>query len=74
MLVLSRKKNQTIRIGDDIILKVIDVSGGIVRLGFEAPDDVSILRSELIPGHDERTSQTDALKDCQPVLSLYDER
>ena len=74
MLVLSRKKNQTIRIGDDIILTVIDVRGGIVRLGFEAPDDVSILRSELIAGHDERTSQSDALKDCQPVISLYDER
>ena len=74
MLVLSRKKNQTIRIGDEIILKVIDVRGGIVRLGFEAPDDVSILRSELIPGHDDHPAQSDPLSDCQPVLSLFDER
>ena len=70
MLVLSRKKNQTIRIGDEIIVKVIDVRGGVVRLGFEAPADVSIMRSELIPGHDDG----ETLTECPPVLSLTDDR
>jgi len=50
MLVLSRKKNEAIRIGDQVILKVIEIRGNTVRLGIEAPDDVAIIRSELIPG------------------------
>ncbi len=47
MLVLSRKVDGEIRIGDDIIIKVIDVRGRSVRLGIEAPAEVRILRSEL---------------------------
>lgn len=47
MLVLSRKKDQVLRIGDEVILKVIEVRGGVVRLGIDAPDHVSILRGEL---------------------------
>ena len=74
MLVLSRKKNQTIRIGDEIIVKVIDVRGGVVRLGFEAPADVSIMRSELIPGHDDHSAQSDPLRDSQLILSVFDEQ
>ena len=53
MLVLSRKKNQIIRIGDEIILKVIETKGGVVKLGIEAPNHVAILRGELIPGAEE---------------------
>ncbi len=47
MLVLSRKKNQVLRIGDEVILKVIEVRGGVVRLGIDAPNHISILRGEL---------------------------
>ena len=50
MLVLSRKKSESIRIGDEIRIKVIDVRGKTVRIGIEAPDHVSILRAELVPG------------------------
>jgi carbon storage regulator len=50
MLVLTRKKSEAIRIGDDITIKVIDVRGKTVRLGIEAPGHVSILRAELVPG------------------------
>ena len=50
MLVLSRKKSESIRIGDEIRIKVIDVRGKTVRIGFEAPDHVSILRAELLSG------------------------
>lgn len=48
MLVLSRKENQRIQIGDDIVLTVVQVKGGIVRLGIEAPAEVPVLRTELI--------------------------
>lgn len=47
MLVLSRKQNQTLRIGDDIELKVLEVRGGVVRLGINAPNSIPVLRGEL---------------------------
>jgi carbon storage regulator len=47
MLVLARKKNEVIRIGNDIVITVLDVRGSTVRLGFDAPRDVTILRGEL---------------------------
>lgn len=47
MLVLSRKSNESIRIGDEITIKVISVRGGRVRIGIDAPEDVIIRRSEL---------------------------
>lgn len=47
MLVLSRKKNQVLRIGDEVTLKVLEIRGGVVRIGIEAPDHVNILRGEL---------------------------
>ena len=48
MLVLSRKADESIVIGDDIIIKVISIEKGIVKLGISAPKDISIVRSELL--------------------------
>ncbi len=47
MLVLSRKRQETIVIDGRIKVTIIQVRGNQVRLGVEAPQDVSILRSEL---------------------------
>lgn len=47
MLVLARKVGESIHIGDSITLVVVEVCGGKVRLGFEAPDTVGISRAEL---------------------------
>ncbi|OAI55166.1 hypothetical protein AYO44_00175 [Planctomycetaceae bacterium SCGC AG-212-F19] len=47
MLVLSRKIGEQIIIGNDIRVTVVDVKGGRVKLGIEAPTDVGIFRSEL---------------------------
>ncbi len=47
MLVLSRKLNQKVQIGDDIVVTVVKVKGNVIRLGIEAPKDVRVLRSEL---------------------------
>ena len=47
MLVLSRKAGETIRVGSDITLTIIQVNGEMVRVGIEAPKDVVILRGEL---------------------------
>lgn len=47
MLVLSRAKNETIRIGDDITITVYRIGPKEVRLGIEAPKDMPIVRTEL---------------------------
>lgn len=47
MLVLSRKANEKILIGDNIEITVVAVSGDNVRIGIKAPKDVKILRSEV---------------------------
>jgi carbon storage regulator len=48
MLVLSRKLGQSIIIGDDIVITVIEMSRGVIRLAISAPRDVTILREELL--------------------------
>jgi carbon storage regulator CsrA len=47
MLVLTRKKLQTIHIGEHIVVKVIQTGRKSVKIGIEAPGNVSVLRSEL---------------------------
>ncbi|ANV97633.1 carbon storage regulator [Helicobacter enhydrae] len=47
MLILSRKSEESIVIGENIVIKVISIDKGSVRLGFEAPPQMLILRSEL---------------------------
>ncbi|WP_078378894.1 carbon storage regulator CsrA [Sutcliffiella halmapala] len=47
MLVLTRKTEEAIKIGDDIEIKVIAVSGDQVKLGIEAPKHVEIHRKEI---------------------------
>jgi len=47
MLVLSRKSNQEIMIGDDIQITVLQVKGNTIRLGIQAPSDVRIMRGEI---------------------------
>jgi len=47
MLVLSRKKNESIIINDNITVTVIEIRGDKVRLGIEAPKDVSVHRREV---------------------------
>lgn len=48
MLVLSRTVDQVIRIGDDIRIVVCRVKGQNVRIGVEAPDDLLVIREELL--------------------------
>lgn len=49
MLVLTRKLMEKLYIGDDICVTVVRLEGGQVRLGIEAPREVSVVRAELVP-------------------------
>jgi carbon storage regulator len=47
MLVLSRRENEQIKLGDSIVVTVVKLAGDRVRLGINAPSDVLVLRGEL---------------------------
>jgi carbon storage regulator len=47
MLILSRKKDQSIMIGDNIEVKIIDIQGDQVRLGINAPKNIAVHRKEI---------------------------
>lgn len=49
MLVLSRKPGEQILVGDNITITVVEVRGNRVKLGFQAPRSVGVVRSELEP-------------------------
>ncbi len=47
MLILTRKKDEAIRLGEDIRIVLVQIKGGQVRLGIECPPDMRVLREEL---------------------------
>ena len=53
MLVLARKLGEKIYVGKDIVLTVVEIDRDRIRLGIDAPREVSVLRAELLPEDDE---------------------
>lgn len=47
MLVLSRKRDESIMIGDDVVITIVDIRGDKVRLGIEAPQAIPVHRQEV---------------------------
>ena len=47
MLVLSRHRDESIMIGDDVVVTIIDIRGDRVRLGIDAPQDIPVHRQEV---------------------------
>jgi carbon storage regulator len=63
VLVLSRRANQSIVIGPNIVVRVLDIRGDQVRIGVEAPRDVAVHREEVaaeIRRSNQEASQVDA--------------
>ena len=56
MLILTRKRNEAIRINDDITIVVVEIRGDKVRLGVVAPKDVPVHRQEVNRIHRAKTS------------------
>ena len=48
MLVLTRKAEEKIKIGDNIVVSILSVEGGVVKIGIDAPREVKILRMEVL--------------------------
>ncbi len=49
MLVLSRKLGQRFQIGQDVRITIVKIDRNSVRIGIEAPDDVTVYREEILP-------------------------
>ncbi|MBT3890383.1 MAG: carbon storage regulator CsrA [Planctomycetaceae bacterium] len=64
MLVLSRKKNESIVINNDITIVVVDIRGDKVRLGVEAPKEIPVHRREVYDAI--QKNEQSAKKDTQP--------
>ena len=47
MLVLSRHRDESIMIGDDVVITVVDIRGDKVRLGIDAPQEIPVHRQEV---------------------------
>lgn len=63
MLVLARKIDESIIIGDDIVIKIISIDKGVVKLGIEAPTHLTIIRDELL--RDVKDSNIASSKDIE---------
>ena len=58
MLVLSRKLGQRFQIGDDVKVTIVKIDRNSVRIGIEAPGDVTIYREEIVPTEARTESKT----------------
>lgn len=74
MLVLTRRQNEEIVIGDNIVIRVLRTGSGSVKIGVEAPEGVGIRRGELRPREDRpRVERTVELRPIAASLRLVAE-
>ena len=75
MLVLNRKKGESIIISDDIVVQIIDIQGDNIKLGIDAPREVSVLRKELydeiIKANQEASQNFTELKDVMKKVNQF---
>ena len=50
MLILTRRPRQTVKIGKDVVVTVLEIRGTQVRIGVDAPRTTTVLRQEIAPG------------------------
>src|SRR5207302_10824735 len=71
MLVLTRKLMEKLFIGDDICVTVVRLEGGQVRLGIDAPREVSVVRAELVPERSSGRSRTVGTGGTPPPMHTH---
>lgn len=71
MLVLSRRAGESVVIGDDVTISILEVRGDVVRVGIDAPRSVAVHRAELLEALEESNKQA-ASPSEETVASLSD--
>lgn len=70
MLILSRKTDQQIKIGENITITIIDIKGDQVKIGVEAPKDVKVFRQEVFNAiRNENTAASDVNNDIVDTIN-----
>jgi len=69
MLILSRKVDEKIVIGDDISVSIVEIRGDQVRIGVDAPKNVKVFRKEVF---DAIKAENQAAAESRPVLPIVD--
>jgi cytosine deaminase len=69
MLVLARQKDQSIVIGDDVVITVVDIRGDKVRLGINAPREVSVHRKEIYDLVKQKNQAASSAPSTSPALT-----
>lgn len=64
MLVLTRRLRERILIGDDIVVEVVDINGGKIQIGIDAPRDISVDREEI--AHAKRADRIPGRREPEP--------
>lgn len=72
MLVLSRKVGERIKIGKDIVVDILKIEGNTIRIGIDAPKDLTILRMEVFEKIQEenRQSASRGIEDLSDAIAL----
>ncbi|DAB32884.1 MAG: carbon storage regulator [Sulfurospirillum sp.] len=70
MLILSRKIGEAIVLDEKVTVRVIDISKGVVKLGFDAPSDMLILREELEEEVKKANQQANQVIDTDTLKNL----
>ena len=72
MLILSRKIDEKIKIGDDITITLIDVHGDQVKIGVEAPKNVKVFRQEVFDAiqNENKAAVADTSGDAKAIIVL----
>lgn len=73
MLILSRKIGQSIYIGDDIKIKVLEFNGKQIKLGLTVPDDIAVYREEIYAkiANENALAQETSKQDISAVAKLW---
>jgi carbon storage regulator len=70
MLVLTRKLMEKLYIGDNVCVTVVRLEGGQVRLGIDAPREVSVVRAELIDGRQDGPREDAKVSGTPPPMAI----
>jgi len=69
MLVLSRQRDESIMIGDDVVVSIVDIRGDKVRLGIKAPQEIPVHRQEVYEAIKRERGQAEAAQGSEAQAS-----